>query len=258
MSGLDNATPEQLRAEISRLRDENAKRRQEAATYRDAFSGLPEDEQRGLLHLVTVFTENPSAGAELFRELADSVLGTQDSKEGTEMTEKDSALPVTGLTQDSAPAALPPEVLQMVESLQQEVEQLKAEREQMTQAQEAEGVAQLEEWLDQHGYSPGTPDREEFLVMAEMAKGNLELADRMYRQLPKDQVEGEPPVEGEQPAPEAAPPTPEFPVTAAAGTTGGPHLDAKAQGDELDYNDKEAVNVAALKYLEGLQQASTT
>ncbi|MCP4963870.1 MAG: hypothetical protein GY926_01400, partial [bacterium] len=72
---LADSTPEQLIAEIGKLREESKGHRLRASQYEQVFSRFTPEDQRGLLHVVSVFADDRTAGAGLFQQLAESVTG---------------------------------------------------------------------------------------------------------------------------------------------------------------------------------------
>jgi hypothetical protein len=156
---------------IKELRDENADRRKSYKVYEDAFAAYDEPQQKGLLHMIQMLAEDTEAGALLFRELADNILGETEEtpKEDKEDMAKNEETEETDIK--AIVAAAVAEALEAQDAKYQEFE---------TKAEEEEFNKAVEYWegeITKLGYTPNTPEAADLFFMAnKLGTSDLKLA----------------------------------------------------------------------------------
>lgn len=266
---LEDSTPEELIAEIRKLRKENGSRRTSVAAYDDAFSGIDPALQRYLLSMIQLFGEDRKAGAERFLEVANSVLSPEGGGQEDEVDVMTDTDPL-GLGQQSGEEKVDPTVarlLEHIQGLEKKVTELEEREKAAAQAAENRQRDEALAHLAELGYEQGTPEFDNIIELAssDMLRGDLDRAHAIYdtfyppvegregdgqgqggegdngqqQQDDKGQQSGGDEGQGRK-----------HPITAGKGSVGGPLVD-KSQGEDLDLS-KAAVDARATEYLENL------
>lgn len=224
--------PPEVQKYIKELREENADRRKSYEVYEKAFSKYDESQQKGLLRMIQLLAEDTEAGAQLFRELADDVLGPpettkpKEEEEGDDMADKDER-PIAEIVAEAVAKALEAQDERYNEA------ETEAEREEFEKA-----VAYWDAEAKKLGYEPNTQAAADLFFMAnKLGTADLSVA---HDQLTKfnefigtsseeeEEEGGEEEEEGEKPKPK-------FPKAGGKGA-GAPQVK-----EEFDFRDDNAV-----------------
>lgn len=170
---LEQQSPEELIAYIKELREEARTHRERAEAYDEAFLSLPEGDQRGILHIVRLYSEDPEASADIIRSWADSIKPPTTSQE-----EEDTVTESTNTGKDTdneAPA--------WAKALVEQVAEIRKELEETKQAQVDAGMSRLVAEAKKLGYAQGTEefDRLMELMTTNLAGGDLHKAHEILK-----------------------------------------------------------------------------
>ena len=225
---LEEMNPEQLRAYIKELREENRQAREQVEAYTEAMKEFDEPQQRGLLRMIKTLGEDPDSGAKMFRELADNILSNNDEEETKQGEEN--------VEPEDLEALVAKAVTEALEAKSQADAKAKAEAEEEAfKAQVAYWDAQAKEL----GYEPNTPEAADLFFMAnKMDTTDLKAADAELKRFQEFRNASTGDKKDEKKKDEEDPK--EFPKTAGKGTVGAP----AGEKQEIDFKDDKAVRSA--------------
>ena len=229
------------------LRPELQERRETAERYESAFAKFKDPEQRGLLHMIRQFADDRERGAQLFRELSNTILPPETTNQPTEQEE-----PMSEETPEEAPPAddkwateKPPK---WAVDLQEEISAMRQERVAVAENENQAAINDLKATARGFGLVEDSPEWSKFFSIAssDLANGDLDVAKGIYEKL-------EGPIVSDSAATEEAPPAEEKPSFPKTGGAGGDSPGAAApDGPEIDFSSKRAVNEAAAAYIDSL------
>lgn len=216
------------------LRPELKQRREENERFQSVFASFQEGEVRGLLHIIGQFAENRERGAQLMRDLSNTVLGDPEPEPTEENEMTDSNQETETSTEEEMPA--------WAQALNEKLDVLFEGQQAAIQQTEAEAIAQYKQQAASFGFVEGTPEWVKLFQIAktDLADGDLEKARDLYVKIEGSLPSADNATEEEDPT---------FPKTGGAGGSGAPSSDSSKEGD-LDFSDKAAVQAAALRYME--------
>lgn len=224
MKKLEEMTQAELVVYARELREESKERRISVEKYDAAFAGLQEGEQKTLLHLVGLFSEDHTRGAERMRELSDAVLKTTSPQ-----TNNNTELVSETIMSDSeetpdANAAL----LAAITALTEKVDKIEATQTTSVEDAEARDRANTIAQIEALGVKNGTEEFKQFLGFMQMTP-DVASANELFQKVNPDFGK---PAE-EKPAEEV----PSFPASAKEGSGGAPTSE-EVTGDTGDGFDR--------------------
>ena len=259
--GLQERSQAELIHEIQDLRSENKSRRLAMSRYEETFGKFPEDLQAGLLQVLGVFGDDRTAGAELLRDLSNSVLGSPTNEPPSE---EDNTM--TDIPPKPAGAGGDDKLDQILELLQKQEDRIAAIETSQTSFTESQQQAEVNDaiaYLETLGYKQGTPEWDNIVDLAQMApiNGDLDKAHKLYDVFypPEGEAGGEGEGKGEGEGEGAKGDTgstegagegedsPKYPVTGKKTSVGGPKADTSS--DEPADLSLAAVGERARDYL---------
>lgn len=240
---LEQQTPAELIAYIKGLRTEIQEVREDAEQYSKVFERLDPAEQRGLLHIISLFVDDPKEGATMMADLAASVLGTDlDPQETTPKEDTTMA--------DNNDSEAPAWLNQLIGALDQRFGAIEQQLAGSAAAGEDAEIRAYKAYAKGLGFVEGTPEFYRFFEIAASGlagDGDLDLAFELYEKLegplhPEEEDEA-----AEEEAPASVPKErAEFPKTAKA-----PAANTTVQGEEEPTDFSEAaVRARALSWIE--------
>lgn len=257
---LEDCTTDELIQIVRELRKENGDRRASGSRYDQAFSQLAPDIQEGLLGIISVFADDREAGADLFRQLADSITSpTRTTEEGVDpMTDTAGDGQTQGPGQGEDVLA---QILAHLEKMEERVVAIETGQQSAAEAEEQRQANEVIQVVTGLGYERGSPEWDAFLDLAasDFMNGDLDRAHAafpaMYPQLAWPGTESD--QSNEQQDTDTStqteePETNEFPNTSGRASAGGPKLSANNGEEPTDYS-RAATDARALEYLEKLQ-----
>lgn len=214
MKPLEEQTPEELIEYIKALRTEAKTNREIAEQYLDVFSRFGEAEQKGLLNMVKLLSEDQVAGANAFRRLANTISPTGDAAPKEHKSMSDS----TGQPNYADAPEWAKVLMDKVSFLE---DAYKTSAESAAKAQEAEYEQRKAAYLRQigeMGFKEGSSEYYALLDFAqtEYANGDLDKAYEMYTKQ-FGPIEGGPEPKADA---EAEPSSGKFPTQAGGGSAG--------------------------------------
>lgn len=253
---LEEQTPEELRAYIQTLRQENKAARERNEIYDGAFLKLTPGEQRGFLHIVRTYADDPASAADLMTQLATTIAPTTQEEPVT--SENTPHVPDPAPAGDEAPA--------WAAGLIAKIEAVETTLAQQQQAQVDAVEQQLRSKAAGLGYEDGSAEFKQLMDFAATGHANGDL-DKAHQLM---QAAGLAPA-AEAPAPEEAPAAPAngeiglaemteaataHAAAASAGGTGSPAAGTGETG--LNFKDKGEVRSAALAAMERMNSEGGT
>ncbi len=251
--GLEDYSSEQLIAEVRKLREENRTRREDSERYAQAFRGLDKQEQRGMLHILSIFSEDRQKGAELMQGLVDNINPRQQEEEPpvTENTEQEQETET--VSTEEIPA--------WAKALVEQVTALTKGFETQAQTSRDQEIAEIKAYAQDLGYTPGSEAWKQLFDIASSDLGGGDL-DRAHEYRTKLFPEAEGFTAGEQ-AEETTEETteglPSGPKTGHANTNGSAPAGSQEEEQKLpSLKDKAATNAGALAFLDAQESAAGT
>lgn len=240
---LEDMNPDQLRSYVKELREENKLAREQMEVYAEVMKPFPAPQQRGLIHMIRTLGEDPTAGAQLFRDLSDNILGEEPkAEEDNDPKGEDDDMEIEP---DDLKAAIAEAVKA---ALAEQSETMTAAQREAEEAEFQDQVAYWDAEAKRLGYEPNTPEAAELFFMAnklgttdlEEAHAEVELLAEFRASREEEEGGGEE-EEGEEED------KPKFPSRPKGGV-GAPGV----EGEEIDFSDDAAVRAATYRMLDSV------
>lgn len=171
MGDLEEASREDLIAQIKSLRQENANRRTQLREFEAVFDQFDEPTSKGLLALVGKLATDEQEAAVVLRDLAHDILGEKILDGAPWVAKEDEPK-----EDEPEEEEVSDELMAKIEALEAQIAEMTAGKDAEAEAREAEEAAQLEEIIQEAealGYKRGTPEIAHLFFTASRGDGDL-------------------------------------------------------------------------------------